>query len=743
VASNANAGNNTDDSPEAMGLRDTLVNAVSGLVGARSGQVIPEAEMGVITGALQAATGAGALLPETQRAAMNAVAATLNASNGGIGTDTATAVLGVATNVLGASVKSSEDQAVAAEKTVAIVSQLGTMLLKDTVVGEDVSRVSTPLLALAAGRQTSHDVGSKVSGGNISIAINGFVPNLPSVVDFMATSYTGAANPFLAKNGTEPSSSVVGLTLYPAGSRQPVNVSGSDIRVEVPAAAPAPPGFTYACQYWDVNVNKWSTEGMSVQLADTAAARRGEELTGGYGTASHTTHLTDFATTLVNISDVVYSNASNDPELEPEVTGHTCSAAAPCLGAVSPGASGSMCQAGSSCLNWCDFFKGDRTGVTCECGCSVLAAPCTVAAKCMLSPSTSCSSIEHCTSWCQYHYGDPSGSSCECGCVAPPTPAPTVKVSPVPSPVPNGAGRMTIANSMTFGHLTATGWTFDVKKVYETAYGIVMGLYNDETLAWLPECEVSSLLSSRRAIVITFSASVPQAYAAMARGAADNLQAGQMSLGIARASAALQIPVQVPLDGDISLIQAASSPTPAPDDTIIPIIGDTSNSRLYFVVGGGVFLALLTFLVVCAVCWCCGLCVRSSIEDPTHGTHVEVAMELHPAQVHLGGVGAPPSYPGAPPAAGSLPPGERDYFFPENAGARIQVGQFQGHPAQLSGERVPVAYPLSGARAHAHPIGPSGPQEAGMWAGCQQQPVQGRPASDGKGPSPPDYDSKM
>ena len=37
-----------------MGLRDTLVNAVSGLVGARSGQVIPEAEMGVITGALQA-----------------------------------------------------------------------------------------------------------------------------------------------------------------------------------------------------------------------------------------------------------------------------------------------------------------------------------------------------------------------------------------------------------------------------------------------------------------------------------------------------------------------------------------------------------------------------------------------------------------------------------------------------------------------------------------------------------------
>jgi len=144
---------------------------------------------------------------------------------------------------------------------------------------------------------------------------------------------------------------------------------------------------------------------------------------------------------------------------------------------------------------------------------------------------------------------------------------------------------MQILQSMTLTHLTADEYNQPaVKLLYETAYGIGLGIYDESTKTWANEASVESTVSSRRAITVSFTAVIP-AEATDSSGTpltevaqtasasyspatmVANIQTANTALVSSGAVSASAVASAIPTASDLTVsapVQITASPTAAP-----------------------------------------------------------------------------------------------------------------------------------------------------------------------------------
>lgn len=132
---------------------------------------------------------------------------------------------------------------------------------------------------------------------------------------------------------------------------------------------------------------------------------------------------------------------------------------------------------------------------------------------------------------------------------------------------------------LSFGTLSASDWTGDTKLVYEVAYGISVAIYDETTAAFKTGCVVASQVTARRAISVTFTATVSHTHAAAASTAAQNHDATAMAANIARANTALGKSIPVPAASTMTVsAPSISSPSTGGDSSdgapawLLPVI---------------------------------------------------------------------------------------------------------------------------------------------------------------------------
>ena len=122
-----------------------------------------------------------------------------------------------------------------------------------------------------------------------------------------------------------------------------------------------------------------------------------------------------------------------------------------------------------------------------------------------------------------------------------------------------GVANATITQSMTFSALQIGDYTGSVQRVYETAFGIAIGIYSAVTTEWLAGTNVISR-ASRRSITVEFEAIISNeqaAYTADVR--VQTMSAEAFANDIKRANAALSETVPVPLPSSITLAKATTN----------------------------------------------------------------------------------------------------------------------------------------------------------------------------------------
>jgi len=122
-----------------------------------------------------------------------------------------------------------------------------------------------------------------------------------------------------------------------------------------------------------------------------------------------------------------------------------------------------------------------------------------------------------------------------------------------------GVANATITQSMTFSALQIGDYTDSVQRVYETAFGIAIGIYSAVTTEWLAGTNVISR-ASRRSITVEFEAIISNeqaAYTADVR--VQTMSAEAFANDIKRANAALSETVPVPLPSSITLAKATTN----------------------------------------------------------------------------------------------------------------------------------------------------------------------------------------
>jgi len=181
----------------------------------------------------------------------------------------------------------------------------------------------------------------------------------------------------------------------------------------------------------------------------------------------------------------------------------------------------------------------------------------------------------------------------------------------------------TIKHSMTFA-LAAKDWKGDTKLVYETAYGIAIGIYTTTTKAYKPGCSITSAITTRRSIKVQFTAKVSSSLSAAASKASKGVTPAIMVTSISTANTALQKNVTVPSANDIKV-----------DKPVVTHKGGSSDSSKN--VGMIVGVALACFVVVAIligiVVWC--VCCRTSEKGPLSSQQGEPSKDEKPVDVDL------------------------------------------------------------------------------------------------------------
>merc|ERR1711865_640005 len=129
---------------------------------------------------------------------------------------------------------------------------------------------------------------------------------------------------------------------------------------------------------------------------------------------------------------------------------------------------------------------------------------------------------------------------------------PTSKTTPSP---PASSTTATVVQKLTLS-ITAAQYTGNVKTVMETAVGIVYKIFVNN--AWLTNCAVKSKVSSRRAVIVEFTATMPAAQGAAANTAAKGLTVTKLATAATQAKSALGASYANTTIPTVSNIQAAS-----------------------------------------------------------------------------------------------------------------------------------------------------------------------------------------
>jgi len=182
----------------------------------------------------------------------------------------------------------------------------------------------------------------------------------------------------------------------------------------------------------------------------------------------------------------------------------------------------------------------------------------------------------------------------------PPTPAPT-PAPPTPSPTD---APTKIRQTMRLTLFSAADWKDTVRVVYETAYGINLGLYDTSAKAWRSGASVSSTAAAgRRSVEVTYTATAPASLATAAQASADSLQASSLVSGVAAANAALGASVTIPTTAQVSNIGSVTSESSTPSPTAAASSGSDSTMLVAFI------LVVVVVLCLCVL----GLCAMYGI----------------------------------------------------------------------------------------------------------------------------------
>jgi len=103
------------------------------------------------------------------------------------------------------------------------------------------------------------------------------------------------------------------------------------------------------------------------------------------------------------------------------------------------------------------------------------------------------------------------------------TPSPTGAPTGDPTAASTGGAPKQISLAITFTGVQASDYAGDVKTTYEAAFAVTIGIWDSSAKAMRPGCSVTSSVTSRRAVTVTYEATVTDALATTAQSAANAL----------------------------------------------------------------------------------------------------------------------------------------------------------------------------------------------------------------------------
>jgi len=173
------------------------------------------------------------------------------------------------------------------------------------------------------------------------------------------------------------------------------------------------------------------------------------------------------------------------------------------------------------------------------------------------------------------------------GQTATPTAAPTIP-----------EGGVTIEQVFAFSTLLLSDWTTDVQAVYETGFGINIGIYDETAKAFKTGCSVSSS-ASRRGLSVSFKAVASAEHASTAKAAAATSDATAMVANIAKASTHLGKTVPIPSAASVTAQAAVTQTAPSSSSSsgglstvVIVVIIVVAVLLVVVAIGVGIFFAM-------------------------------------------------------------------------------------------------------------------------------------------------------
>lgn len=199
---------------------------------------------------------------------------------------------------------------------------------------------------------------------------------------------------------------------------------------------------------------------------------------------------------------------------------------------------------------------------------------------------------------------------------------------PTPAPAP----LLEMTQTVTFTSLGKSAYKGDLKRVYETGYGVSVGLYivcstNMCSPGYKPHCSVTSEVSTRRALKVAFTAKFPASEKKNAQTNAKDIAAGTLAESIAKANTALGKNVTAPTAAQISHISVATVTN-----------DDTSSSALAAGIIAVIVIGCILFLCcpIIVLCFCCWgtIALALGIQQDAPTGHAS-AVEGKPSEVAL------------------------------------------------------------------------------------------------------------
>jgi len=215
-----------------------------------------------------------------------------------------------------------------------------------------------------------------------------------------------------------------------------------------------------------------------------------------------------------------------------------------------------------------------------------------------------------------------------------PTSTPTTTpTSPTPAPTPAPIQTSTIEAHMVFTTLQTSDWHGDIKEVYETAYGIYLGLYNTSTSSWDVSCGISSTSTSnvRRTnagIDVTYSVYVDVVQEPHARARAEGIATDEYLSEITTANTALHAHVPVPTMSQIEIYppDTETNKEAAAAHAAWNPVADSgvSDNTVFYAVFGVAVVSLTCLFAVCVTS-----CYDAQLADASAtNIELEIASEI-------------------------------------------------------------------------------------------------------------------